>query len=249
MELRTQAGRNLAALKKNSYPGRGIVVGMDETGEFLIHIYWIMGRSENSRNRIFVNEGLTLKTLPADPTKVKDPSLTIYTAMDKKCFFGKHNKHTTNIDAVYVVSNGHQTTDAISQDGLEKSIANWQYEPDSPNFTPRITAVSKTFYNSLPETEMSIFKKSLDSDECERSFFYLPIRTGFGHCITTYERDGNPLPSFAEKPYVLPLVGDIGNVANSIWNALNEQNRISLAVRFIHINKRRDFFKIINKFG
>jgi len=248
MELKAQAERNLLALKENPYPGRGIIVGMDETGKFLVQIYWIMGRSENSRNRIFVEKKGEVKTSPADPTKVKDPSLIIYTAMDQIYYnSGTFDENNMLVDNVFAVSNGHQTTDALCVD-LKPSLTKWQYEPDAPNFTPRITARFKTFYNYPTVTEMSILRKSPVSDTCERLLFKMPLTPGFGHCITTYTGDGNPLPSFEGDPYVLPLTGSMEKIADSIWNSLNEENRISLAIKFINPEERGFFTKVINKF-
>ena len=160
MELKAQAEKNLVALKENPYPGRGIIVGVDETGKFLIQIYWIMGRSENSRNRIFVEEKGEIKTSPADPAKVKDPSLIMYTAMDQIYYNSEtYDEEGFLIDAIYAVSNGHQTTNVLHKD-FESSLLSWQYEPDAPNFTPRITARFKTFDDHPVVTEMSVLKKS-----------------------------------------------------------------------------------------
>ena len=230
---------NLLALKENPYPGRGIIVGVDESGKYLIQVYWIMGRSENSRNRIFVwKQGDVLKTVAADPKKVKDPSLIIYTAMAEK-------------RDRYVVSNGEQTMDALSKEGLGKAIMPWEYEPDAPNFTPRITATFD-LSRGCSLAEMSILKKSPLSDQCNEHFYRLPLSissSGLGYCLTTYSGDGNPLPSFQGDPYLLPLLGDINSVAQTIWDALNEDNRVSLAVKFISIVARQTLMKIINKYS
>jgi hypothetical protein len=193
-----------------------------------------MGRSENSRNRIFiVDKNGILKTAPADPAKVKDPSLIIYTAMDET--FGR-----------YAVSNGNQTMDALSAGGLHYSMTEWQYEPDSPNFTPRITALIKP--KSL-SAEISLLKKSPFSDDCERYLYELPITIpGLGHCVTTYSGDGDPLPSFAGDPYLLPLVGNKEKIARAIWNSLNEENKVSLAVKFISVQKKKTTNRFFNFF-
>lgn len=224
MELKTRAKGNLLALSQNSYPGRGLIVGMDETGKYLIQVYWIMGRSENSRNRVFVIEdGGILKTAPFDPAKVKDPSLIIYTAMAQK-------------RGRYAVSNGHQTLDILSVKSLNSSLEGWKYEPDHPNYTPRISAV---IYSHLRIVELSILKKSPLDDECDRYLYSRAINEpGFGYCITTYNGDGDPLPSFTGDPYLLPLAGDIQNVAQTIWDSLNKDNKVSLAVKFIELNGR-----------
>jgi len=238
MEQKKQAESNLLALKANPYPGRGIIVGMDKSGKYLVQVYWIMGRSENSRNRIFViEEGGVLKTAPVDPTKVKDPNLIIYTAMEETLTH-------------YAVSNGQQTSDALSIRGLDSSMMTWEYESDPPNYTPRISAlfIPRVFAN--PQTaEISILKKSPFNDHCDRYLYKLNMDyPGLGYCVTTYSGDGNPLPSFSGDPYLLPLTGDINNVAKTIWDSLNEENRVSLAVKFIEIEKRETEIVVINKY-
>lgn len=237
MGIKELAQKNLLELKSNVYPGRGIIVGLDETGKYLIQVYWIMGRSENSRNRVFIiGDERTLEAAPADPTKVKDPSLIIYTAMAETA-------------TTYAVSNGNQTFDALSPKGLEFAMLGWQYEPDPPNFTPRISAVVSPKQGSEQLAEISILKKSPSSDECERRFYELPLTTpGLGYCITTYSGDGNPLPAFKGAPYLLPLAGGIKKVAQSIWDCLNEENRVSLAVKFIDIGNKEVLMTVVNKY-
>ena len=225
MEVKISAEKNLLALKENSYPGRQIIIGLDESGKYGVQVYSIMGRSENSRNRVFIEDAEgALKTAPADPSKVKDPSLIIYQAMAENYLFN------------YAVSNGHQTTDAAEVDTLN-DLQEWIYEPDSPNFTPRITArfdFGKN-HNSLA-AEILILKKSPLGTDCDRSLYNLAIPVaGLGYCVSTYSGDGDPLPPFKGDPYLLPLKGNIEEVANSIWEALNEENRVSLAVKFVDI--------------
>ncbi len=238
-ELKILAQANLAALTENLYPGRGIILGMDTSGKFLVQVYWIMGRSENSRNRVFIidSDG-KLKTAPADPEKVKDPSLIIYTAM------------ADNYQS-YAVSNGAQTEDVLSRDGLKTLTKNnWQYEPDKPNFTPRITGLFRLRLFGTPVAEFSILKKSPSSDLCEESLYeVLLTEPGIGCCVTTYDGDGDPLPSFSGKPYILPLEGDINNVAKTIWDALDEDNRVSLAVKFIGFKVQETKLQIINRYS
>jgi len=239
MDLRNLAGKNFLALKENPYPGRGIIVGLSDDGEKLIQVYWIMGRSENSRNRVFlVNPGGVLYTAPADPNKVKDPSLIIYTAMVEDHFD-------------FVVSNGHQTEDGMEEGDLDKVLEDWVYEPDYPNFTPRIT--SRFSFITSPSkdftTEILILKKAALSDECERLLHTPKVDyRGFGYCVTTYSGDGNPLPSFEGEPYLLPLKGGIKDIAQTIWGALNEENRVSLAVKFINMATRKSIIEVINKY-
>ena len=241
-----RANHNLVLLSENIYPGRGIIVGMDETGEYLVQLYWIMGRGENSRNRIFITgDDYSVATVAVDPSKVEDPNLIFYTAMAQQ---NLRSQGRASGD-IYVVSNGHQTMDAISYLQLDEAIKKWEYEPDSPNFTPRITARFKNIYSAeMFSTEISILKKSPVSRICYRTLFNPTLKAGFGYCITTYSGDGNPLPSFEGEPYLLPLLGNIETVTNTVWDALNEENRVSLAVKFIKISKEETILRIINKY-
>lgn len=239
--MATLAQANFLALSQNSYPGRGIVAGLDETGEYMFQVYWIMGRSDNSRNRVFKADDLTgrLYTEAADPSKVKDPSLIIYNAM---------------LEAVpyYVVSNGDQT-DTVINDldrgpfSLDLTLGSRQYEPDEPNFTQRITAVSKLAKGSGQLLMMSILRKSRFGERCDRLTYELESGPGFGFCITTYASDGDPLPPFCGDPLLMPLVGGMVDIAQTYWGALNEANRISLAVKRIEIGNGRSDIHIINK--
>ena len=206
-------------LAGNSYPGRGIVLGRNQEGDW-VQVYWIMGRSANSRNRVFVDEEDLLRTTAADPGQVDDPSLIIYNAM-RIC--GRR----------YIVTNGAQT-DAVyegfvAQRSLAESLGGWRHEPDAPNFTPRISG-----YIDLDTDEawLSIIKTSpFGSGQSERHFFRFDcIEPGYGYTITTYDTDGDPLPSFSGLPYLLPLDDDPGP---DLWEALDEENRIALAVRRI----------------
>ena len=231
-DLKKEADNNLLALAKNRYPGRGIIVGMDEKNQYLVMVYWITGRSPKSRNRILINPSCGMvKTILANPNLQKeedDLNLVIYTAMDER----KGN---------YAVSNGHQTASALIDD-----MGRWIYEPDHPNHTPRIAAV--VCLASPYFAKMSILKKSPTSYECDRYLYELALSSGLGYCITTYRCDGNPTPQFLGDPYLLPLTGDIDNIANTIWDTLNEENRISLAVKFIDIYTGESRIKIINKY-
>lgn len=230
MDLKEQAVENLLKLERNSYPGRGIIVGLDETGKYLVQVYWIMGRSENSRNRIFVVEqngvfgaDVVLKTAPFDPAKVKDSSLIFYTAMA-----GTYTR--------YAVSNGAQTLDALSEKGWSNLKKKWKYEPDAPNYTPRISGILEPKLFEPHVAELSILKKSPSSRRCMSYLYKLDISIpGLGYCITTYNGDGNPLPAFTGDPYLLPLLGGIEEIAQKFWETLNEDNKVSLAVRFIDV--------------
>lgn len=230
---------NFSALSRNPYPGRGIVAGLNETGEYLVQVYWIMGRSENSRNRIFKADAETgrLYTEAADAAKMKDPSLVIYNAMRER---GPH----------FIVSNGDQTdTVAESRAPLYLNVAlqGRKYEPDAPNFTQRITATS-SLSKGRPHIQMSILRRSAFGDQCDHLFYeYIP-HPGFGHCITTYAGDGDPLPELRGDPLLMPLAGGLKEVSESYWQALNEANRVSLAVKFIEIGNGRSDIHIINKY-
>ncbi len=225
--INAEAGKNLANLRANPYPGRGIVIGMDSTGQYMVQVYWVMGRSENSRNRILTANKFGISTAAADPAKVKDPSLIMYNAMcDNSKFF--------------VVSNGHQTNSIFGLESLSGGLDNFIYEPDPPNFTPRISGVCNLAPTLGARLQLAILRKaskSLDDDKCDREFFrYDQIADGFGHCITTYSGDGNPLLAFTGQPQLLPINGDIDKVAQDYWQFLNAENRVALAVKFIAID-------------
>ncbi len=219
-------------------------MGVNDAGSHMVQAYWIMDRSENSRNHIFVSDDHdSLRTAPADPSKVKDPSLIIYNAMRR-------------VGNIHVVSNGDQTDDIVTayeqtepfQYVFFDCLCDREYEPDAPNFTPRITAMS--VYDPVGfMAQISILRKSPFSDVCERFIFsynYLP--PGLGYCVTTYAGDGNPLPSFEGEPYLLPLNGSIRDIADELWSALDENNRVSLAVKFIDVRDEKAETHIINKY-
>lgn len=237
------AQRNFLALSLNPYLGRGIVAGLDETDEHIVQVYLLTGRSENSRNRVLMADDKTgqLFTEAADPSKMKDPSLIIYNAMLEKPPF-------------YVVSNGDQTDTvmkSLEHQGLfflEHALYRREYEPDKPNFTQRITAVSEISRDG-PRTYMSILSKSVFGDECDERTYVLHPGPGFGYCITTYSGDGDPLPPFCDNPLSMPLVGGIGDIAQAYWAALNPENRVSLAVKFISIFNGRSDIHIINQYA
>ncbi|MFH1178522.1 MAG: IMP cyclohydrolase [bacterium] len=230
MKVRDEAETNIVALARNPYPGRGIIVGLDQEGENLIQVYWIMGRSENSRNRIFGHDGDRVFTEMADISKVKDSSLIIYNAMREAWSRG--------VSMVHIVSNGSQTDDIwfAYENGhgrLFETMQRFEYEPDPPNFTPRIAAVS-CWVAGVPFASMIILRKSLWSNRCDRNMYEINgLGKGFGYCITTYSGDGDPLPSFRGEPYLLPLIGDTRFIADTYWEALNHENKVSLAVKFI----------------
>lgn len=233
---------NFGRLCENPYPGRGIVVGLNKTGSHIIQVYWIMGRSENSRNRVFKADDDTgrLYTEAADPAKVKDASLIIYNAMRER-------------GPRFIVSNGDQTDTVMKFPAplyLDQALAGRKYEPDGPNFTQRITAVTTFEPGGSSFAQMSILRKSLFGDGCDRLHYSYRLYEGFGHCITTYAGVGDPLPAFRGDPLLMPLDQEHGieEVAVDFWNALDDQNRVSLAVKFIEIGNGRSDIHIINKY-
>jgi hypothetical protein len=217
------------------------VVGLDETEKFLIQAYWIMGRSMNSRNRLFDYDYTTgrLYTKAVDESKVKDPDLIIYDAMLRD--------HGT-----FAVSNGHQTRAVVESHcdwGVFHTLNQWTYEPDAPNFTPRVSAWCSV-ETKRPIVHMSVLRKSLWSELCDHCFWSLPLGRGFGYCVTTYSGNGDPLPSFRGDPYLLPLRGSISQVIREFWTMyLNPENLVSLAVKFIGRESGVSTIEIKNKYG
>jgi len=224
LNLRDHARANLEShLRDNPYPGRGIVVGRADDG-FRI-VYFIMGRSENSRNRRFVAEGGTLRTEPVDLAKVVDPSLIIYEAM-------------LELPRLSIVSNGDQTRtirDAIAAGGsFEGALATREREPDAPNYTPRISAMLDG-RGDRPQLALSILKASPFDPQATDRFFVRPAlpAVGYGLCLTTYRGDGSPLPSFEGEPKVMPCAGSAHELLDHYWQVLDADNRVSLAVKSI----------------
>lgn len=226
-------------LKENSYPGRGIIVGRSEDGKKAAIAYFIMGRSSNSRNRIFVEDGEGIRTQAFDPSKLEDPSLIIYAPVR---VLGNKT----------IVTNGDQT-DTIyegmdKQLTFEQSLRSREFEPDGPNYTPRISAVlhlEKGKFNYA----MSILKSNNGNPEsCNRyTFAYSDVPAGEGHFISTYMHDGNPLPSFEGEPKWMAIPDDMDAFVDTLWNSLNEENKVSLFVRYIDIATGKYESKIINK--
>lgn len=230
-------------IENNSYPGRGIIVGMTENGKAAIG-YFISGRSANSRNRVFeIDEKGDVFTKPFDESKVEDPRLIIYRAV----------AHMNN---ALIVTNGDQT-DTVAAfmergDSARDGLMTREFEPDAPNYTPRISAVLG-FVNSGAEREgfgyeMSILK-SADSEgsACNRFFFDYTALPGKGHFIHTYEGDGNPLPTFCGEPRQFKICEDIGDMTAEIWNSLDKDNRISLYVEYIDLKTMKSETRLINK--
>lgn len=212
-------------LKDNPYPGRGIAVGLSEDGAKAVLVYFIMGRSANSRNRVFAEYGDEVRTEPFDPSKVEDPSLIIYSPVK---VWGRDT----------VVTNGDQTDTVVKSleagHCFRHGLMSRKFEPDTPNFTPRISAILHC--GERFSYEMSILKSADEQGTaCNRYFYaYEPVN-GVGHFLHTYEGDGNPLPSFEGEPVRVRIPNDVKKFAAKIWENLNEDNKISLYCRAIDI--------------
>lgn len=226
-------------LQNNSYPGRGIIIGTSEDGKKAVTAYFIMGRSSNSRNRVFVEEGEGIRTEAFDPAKLEDPSLIIYAPV-----------RVLGNDTI--VTNGDQTDTVFDglKNGLtfEQSLRSREFEPDAPNYTPRISGVLHV-ENGKFDYQMSILKSNQhDSSSCNRfTFAYENPKAGEGRFIHTYMQDANPLPSFEGEPELISIKGDIDSFTDMLWNSLNEENKVSLFVRYIDIETGKAQTKIVNK--
>ena len=228
-------------LTANAYPGRGIVIGKSADGKKAVTAYWIMGRSENSRNRVFTETEDGIKTEAADPSKLTDPHLIIYSPVR---VLGNKT----------IVTNGDQT-DTIyelmdKQQTFEQALRTREYEDDAPNYTPRISGIMHVeggTYNYA----MSILKSADGNpDCCERfTFTYTNPLNGTGHFIHTYMGDGNPLPSFEGEPKLVDIPDDIDAFTEMPWTSLNEDNKVSLFVRFIDIETGVATSRIVNKYS
>ena len=226
-------------LKENAYPGRGIVMGKSPDGKKAVTAYFIMGRSGNSRNRIFAVEGEGIRTEAFDPSKLEDPSLIIYAPVRVL------NNKT-------IVTNGDQTDTVY--DGMkagitfEQSLRCREFEPDAPNFTPRISGMMQ-LEGGKYDYFMSILKSNNGNpDACNRyTYTYENPVAGEGHFIHTYMHDGNPLPSFEGEPKLVGISDDIEEFTDMIWNSLNEENKVSLFVRYIDIATGKYETRIMNK--
>jgi IMP cyclohydrolase len=226
-------------LNNLSYPGRGILIGTSEDNTQGVIAYFIMGRSENSRNRTFVTEGEGIRTQAFDPSKVTDPSLIIYSPVRV-------------LPNITIVTNGDQTDtvyDALKNGRtFEEALNSRTFEPDEPNFTPRISGIFNR--NDWQSTySLSILKSDHGNPHsCQRFYFnYETQIPGQGHLITTYQNDGTPLPSFEGEPRAVIIKGDIDSFTEELWNSLNADNKVSLFVRFIDLSNGTYNTKIINK--
>lgn len=228
-----------AELSTNSYPGRGIVIGKSADGRYAVTAYFIMGRSENSRNRVFVEDGEGIRTQAFDPSKLTDPSLIIYAPVR---VLGNKT----------IVTNGDQTdtvyTGMDKQLTFEQSLRSREFEPDGPNYTPRISGILH-IENGCYNYAMSILKSNNgDPEACNRyTFAYENPIAGEGHFIHTYQNDGNPLPSFEGEPKWVKIDQDIDAFTDMLWNNLNADNKVSLFVRYIEIANGNYETRIVNK--
>lgn len=235
MEMRSIAKQ----LQENSYPGRGIIIGRTSDGSKAVTAYFIMGRSENSRNRVFVEDGEGIRTQAYDPSKLEDPSLIIYAPVR---VLGNKT----------IVTNGDQTDTIYDQMDrqmtFEQSLRCREFEPDGPNYTPRISGIMHV-ENGKFSYAMSILKSNNGNpDACNRyTFAYENPVAGEGHFIHTYMNDGNPLPSFEGEPVLVDIGDDIDAFTELVWNNLNADNKVSLFVRYIDIETGKYESRIVNK--
>ena len=225
-------------LEGNTYPGRGIVVGKSADGKHAVAAYFIMGRSANSRNRVFTEKDDAVFTEPFDVSKVEDPSLIIYAAIRKY-----ENK--------LIVTNGDQT-DTVYE-GLQKgqcfghALSTREFEPDGPNWTPRISGLME-FADGDFSYKMSILKSGdAEGSFCNRYLYNYGAKAGLGHFIHTYVCDGNPIPTFQGEPERVSIPNDIDAFTRELWNALDENNKISLYVRYIDLASGAEENRMINK--
>lgn len=226
-------------LSSTDYPGRGIIIGKSDDGKYAVCAYFIMGRSENSRNRVFVEDGDGIRTEAFDPAKLEDPSLIIYAPVRM-------------LDNKLIVTNGDQT-DTIYEfmkngRSFNRSLKSREFEPDAPNFTPRISGILE-FTDGSFEYAMSILKSDMgDPDCCNRfTFTYDNPKNGLGRFIHTYMGDGNPLPSFEGEPTPVSITGNIDELTSTIWSNLNEDNKVSLFVRYVDLESGKMDTRIVNK--
>lgn len=225
-------------VKGNPYVGRGIVLGLTADGTHAVAAYFIMGRSANSRNRVFSLQDGALFTRPFDASKVEDPSLIIYAAIRQ-------------FEDRLIVTNGDHT-DTI-YDGLvagktfSQALESRCFEPDKPNFTPRISGMLDLDPEG-PSYQMSILK-SIDASgsDCARYSFSYPAKPGLGHFIHTYVCDGDPIPSFQGEPERVLLGNDMEGFTQELWESLDADNKISLYVRFIHLRTKEYTERLLNK--
>jgi len=227
-------------VRQNPYPGRGIVLGLAEDGRNAVIAYFIMGRSGNSRNRVFVEQDGGIVTEAFDPSKLTDPSLVIYAPV-RVCAGG-----------VTVVTNGDQTgtiAEHLARGGsFEEALRTRTFEPDAPHYTPRISGILEVRAGRA-RYKLAIQKTSGgDPESPQRFFFEYPApRAGESHFLHTYAADGDPLPSFAGEPKRVAIVGDVDGFGSALWQNLNADNKVSLFVRFVDMGTGQTQTRIFNK--
>lgn len=228
---------NIESLKNNTYPGRGIIIGMSPNGKKVVQVYWIMGRSENSRNRIFQQEDQFIKNELFNKEKKCDTSLIIYYPIK-------------SINEFHIVSNGDHTNtiyDMLSNGkSYEDAISIRTFEPDKPNFTPRISGVVDM---KKMEYKLSIIKTLNNNEEVclKQNFEYKTFLAGVGHCIHTYAGDGDPIPSYEGEPMLVNIYDDIEETVNYYWRILNKSNRVAILAKYVDVISKEIEYKIINQ--
>ena len=231
---------NLDALRNSQYPGRGIVIGRTPDARHFVQVYWIMGRSAGSRNRVFVADNETVRTRAFDESVLENPSLVVY-------------RPIRVLNACHIVSNGDHTDticDAIQDGGSFESALNTRtFEPDPPIFTPRIAGIVD-LDDSGAVYRIGILKAlARNGESASRQYFsYETAIPGIGHCITTYTDDGDPPPAFFGEPYAVELHDGIETNRDFFWNLLDEANRVSLLVKFIDVASGNTNLRIVNKY-
>ncbi len=239
MTIEELAAEQMETLRANPYPGRGIVIGQTPDGKKMVQVYWIMGRSPNSRNRVFVEEGGEVRTAPFDASKVEDPSLIIY-----RC--------ARLLNRAHIVSNGDQTDTifkALSGGGsFETALRKRTFEPDAPNYTARIAGLVN-LADERNDYQLAILKSIGNCpDRPARQFFDYPAAIpGIGHLVSTYSGDGSPLPPFEGEPAPMPILNDIDATRDLYWEALNDENKVSMMVKFIDPETDEVEIRIANK--
>jgi hypothetical protein len=229
-----------SVLRESAYPGRGIVIGQTPNGKAMIQVYWIMGRSPSSRNRVFVEENGSVKTDTVDKSVPVDPLTMYYPAK--------------SVGNCHIVTNGDQTDticESIQSGGSFEAALNARtFEPDAPNYTPRISGAVNLDDAAHAYQLCALKTVAGNPDWCTRQYFaYETAIPGFGHCITTYSDDGDPLPSFEGEPIVVELFDDLGETCRFYWEVLNDDNKVSLLVKFIDLATNETSLEIANKYG
>ena len=225
-------------IRGNAYVGRGIIIGKTPDGQKACTAYFIMGRSSNSRNRVFAERDGVLYTEPFDASRVEDPSLIIYAALRT----WENKLIVTNGDQTDTIYEGLQAGKSFSE-----ALKSRAFEPDRPNFTPRISGLL-TFENGDFSYEMSILKSAdAEGSACSRYTYSYPALPGLGHFLHTYVCDGNPIPTFQGEPERIAVPDDIDEMTRTLWDALDEDNKISLYVRYTELASGREEHRLINK--